>query len=81
MSPGLKKGASSPPSLLPIMPRQSSQDSRRVSILRQRRPFAAVRASQVFVPADLHPSRKVDMDDLAHLSVLKSAPSLGTPAT
>lgn len=55
--------------LLPIVPRQSSQDLRRISVLRLSLPFAAVGSPQVFVPADLHPSRKVEVNDLGHVVV------------
>lgn len=60
--------------LLPKVPRQSSQDLRRISVLRLSLPFAAVGSPQVFIPADLHPPRKVEVNDLGHVVVLKSVP-------
>lgn len=71
--PHKEKAGSTGPSLFPILRGQPSQGCRRISVLRQRSPFAAVRASQVFVGADQNSPCKVHPDHVAHLSVLKSA--------
>lgn len=65
----------------PVMLREPSKGSRCVSVLRQRFPFAAVRASHEFFPADPHTPRKVEVNDLGHVVVLKSLSGLEASPT
>lgn len=80
-----KKAGSSPAPFccsVSILPRQTPQRPRRDFILGgRRRLFAAVSASFPFSATDFHTPSKATENHVAHLSALKSAPSLGTPAT
>lgn len=65
-----RAGLNPDPSLLPIVPRQPSQGCRCISVLRQRRPFAAVSASHKFARTDLHSPLEAYADHVRHLSFL-----------
>lgn len=65
----------------PVTTGEPSQGSRRRFRLLNSRPFAAVGGSLVLIPADLHPSRKVDVKNLAHFDPPKSHPQPGASST
>lgn len=60
----------------PILIRELSKDSRRISILRLGRPFAAVGSPQVFIRTDPHSPLEVYADHVRHRSSLSAVPAL-----